>query len=504
MSEATVTERTADEPRALETLLQGFRRRALADEALRWSLRAVIAAGAWGIVLSVAARIWPIERAAQIWDAGAVALVLSALIGWVRSRPDLAHVARTADARLGLAERLASALAFAGDPAELPAMLRADALARASARRPGDAYPAGRHRPSALVAGTSALALIVLASLSNPMDSVLAKRRADQAAVNTITSQLKKTQEQLKAAEGSRPTDQQKAIDKALNDALKKLGAASSPRQALESLAALNDKLQSLDNPSTAGQAAGAAAAGAALGTSPAGEALGGALSAGQLAVAADQAKQLATALSGLTPDQRTQLAQALADAATSAGDTPLGNALAQGGAALSAGDVGGAQQALNQAAGAMSSLAQQQAGEQSLGQAQAALQQSLQQANQAASQGSQGQGQGQGSGNGSGSGGAGTGSGVGSGGGSGGSGSAGSPSEKVYVPKTGAAPGTEPLPAGPLGPGQTVPQTGYQSVLGSYSQVELNALNQTVLPPSERDLVQQYFAGLDQQGTKP
>ncbi len=71
-------------------------------------------------------------------------------------------------------------------------------------------------------------------------------------------------------------------------------------------------------------------------------------------------------------------------------------------------------------------------------------------------------------------------------------------------MPKTGAAPGTKPLPAGPLGPGQTVPQTGYQSVLGSYSQVELNALNQTVLPPSERDLVQQYFAGLDQQGTKP
>jgi len=36
------------------------------------------------------------------------------------------------------------------------------------------------------------------------------------------------------------------------------------------------------------------------------------------------------------------------------------------------------------------------------------------------------------------------------------------------------------------------------------YRGVELNALNQTVLPPSERDLVQQYFAGLDQQGPTP
>jgi hypothetical protein len=77
-------------------------------------------------------------------------------------------------------------------------------------------------------------------------------------------------------------------------------------------------------------------------------------------------------------------------------------------------------------------------------------------------------------------------------------------PNEKVYVPKTGAAPGTQPLPAGPLGPGQSVAQTGYQSVIGSYAHVELNALDQTVLPPSERDLVQQYFAGLDQQGPTP
>ena len=73
-----------------------------------------------------------------------------------------------------------------------------------------------------------------------------------------------------------------------------------------------------------------------------------------------------------------------------------------------------------------------------------------------------------------------------------------------IYVPEDRRCAGHPALAGGPLGPGQTVAQTGYQSVLGSYSQVELNALNQTVLPPSERDLVQQYFAGLDQQGPTP
>ncbi|HMC08954.1 MAG TPA: hypothetical protein VKL22_06525, partial [Actinomycetota bacterium] len=99
-----------------------------------------------------------------------------------------------------------------------------------------------------------------------------------------------------------------------------------------------------------------------------------------------------------------------------------------------------------------------------------------------------QGSGQGQGSGAGGGIGGTGTGGGVHE---------AGKPSDRVYVPGNGSAPGAQALPPGPLGPGRQVPQTGYQSVLGSYSRAELNALNQTVLPPSERELVQQYFAGL-------
>jgi len=545
-----------DRPLSVRGVLEGFRRRALADEALRWGLRATIGVCGWGAALLMASRIWPIGSVLALWGAGAAGIVAAAGVGWMRSRPDLGRVARTADARLGLAERLASAHAFAGasgaagaaapgagEAGGLPALLEADALAHAAGRQPGEAYPIRRHRPSVLIAGSSALALVVLAFLPNPMDAVVAQRRADQATVKDITSQVRKQEEAVRAAAGTHPSDQQKAIDAALNDALKKLASAGSPKDALQDLAALSDKLQSLDNPSTSGQVAGASSAGTALGATPAGKALGGSLSSGQLAAAAEHARQLANALAGLTPDQRRQLAQALGDAANSAGDSPLGGALSQAAGSLSAGDVGGAQQSLNKASGALSNLAQQQAGEQSLAQAQAAVQQALAQANQAAAQGqtsqnqAQGQGQGKGSGSGSGSGsgngsggagggagsGSGSGSGIGSGSGSGsGSGGSGSgagngsgggggsggtaapPNEKVYVPKTGIAPGTQPLPAGPLGPGQSVPQTGYQSVIGSYAHVELNALDQTVLPPSERDLVQQYFAGLDQQGPTP
>src|ERR1700716_840147 len=103
-----------DRPGAVQTVLEGFRRRALADEALRWGLRAAVGVCSWGIVLLIASRIWPIATALTIWGAGAAGVVAGAGVGWMRGRPDLGRVARTTDARLGLAERLASALAFAG------------------------------------------------------------------------------------------------------------------------------------------------------------------------------------------------------------------------------------------------------------------------------------------------------------------------------------------------------------------------------------------------------
>ena len=192
-------------PLSVEEVLEGFRRRALADEALRWGLRAAIGICGWGIALLIASRIWPIASALAIWGAGAAGLVAAAGVGWMRNRPDLGRVARTADARLGLAERLASAHAFAavaangrpgtGEPGELPALLEADALAHTAGRHPGEAYPIRRHRPSALIAGSSALALVVLAFLPNPMDAVVAQRRADQATVKDITSQLRRQEE---------------------------------------------------------------------------------------------------------------------------------------------------------------------------------------------------------------------------------------------------------------------------------------------------------------------
>ena len=55
---------------ALHTVLAGFRRRAIADEALRWSLRAAIAVCGWGLVMLIVSRIWPIAGAVGIWTAG--------------------------------------------------------------------------------------------------------------------------------------------------------------------------------------------------------------------------------------------------------------------------------------------------------------------------------------------------------------------------------------------------------------------------------------------------
>jgi hypothetical protein len=541
-----------DEAAALESLLVPLRRRALADRGLRSGLFAAAAIGAWGVVILIAARIWPFATAPAAWGLGAAALAVGAGVWWARRRPTLMAVARTTDARLGLAERLASALAFAGAPGELPALLRADALSRARSLRPADAFPAGAHKRRALIAGAAVLAMGVLAVVPNHENTVLAQRQADQATVRSIRSEIARQARAVQAAAGTHPTAQAKALETALNAAVKQLGAASSPAQAQQVLAQLNDQLQSLDDPAVAGQVAAAAAAGNALSSSPAGQGLASALSSSNLAAAAAQAQALGSALSGLSPSQRAQLAQALGAAAASAQDTALGSSLSQAAGALSSGNTAGARQALSRAAGTLSALASKQALEQALGQAQSATQQAQQQAARASQGSGSGQGQGSGSGQGQGSGsgqgqgsgsgqgqgsgsgqgqgsgsgqgqgsgsgqGQGSGSGQGQGSGSGSSGglgtgngglsgpraAAGNPSGNVYVPVRSSVAGG-PLPVGPLGPGQQVPQTSYQAVLGNYQQVELNALNSTVLAPAERTLVQQYFAGLDQQASAP
>ncbi|MGH9074425.1 MAG: hypothetical protein ACRDZQ_09965, partial [Acidimicrobiales bacterium] len=147
----------------LAMVLRRLRRRALLDSGLVWGLRGTGAAATVAVAVLVWSRLRPEPHAALALAAAVLAAALVALAGWARTRPDLTRVARVADARLGLDERLATALAFASDPGELPARLLDDAGARSADLPPGRAFPLRRHRRLGLVA---AAAVVVAAGLA--------------------------------------------------------------------------------------------------------------------------------------------------------------------------------------------------------------------------------------------------------------------------------------------------------------------------------------------------
>jgi hypothetical protein len=133
---------------------------------------------------------------------GACALAGGA-VGWVLHRPSASEVARVADCRLGLKERLASAVFFAEAPLQLDhsglhQRLQADAVERALEHRPGEAFPLQRHSRRAFAAFSAVAVLATLAFTPNPEAATLARRSADHAVVSearrTVASAQRKTQ----------------------------------------------------------------------------------------------------------------------------------------------------------------------------------------------------------------------------------------------------------------------------------------------------------------------
>jgi hypothetical protein len=244
--------------------------------------------------------------------------------------------------------------------------------------------------------------------------------------------------------------------------------------------------------------------------------------------------RDLASQLQTLTPQQRDELAKALATAAQHAQDPAMASSMQRASQALAGGDTSAAGLAMSELAGQLDALQQQMSNDQEIAAAinglEAARSGLAAQADRDASQSAQagaagsptagasgsgnaqasgsGNGNGNGSGNGSGSGsgsgnGSGSGSGTGNGGSGGvgngsgsGSGSAAKPTEKLYVPGR-PVPGQAENEPTPLGPGQDVPLTPYTQVVQSYQQAALDATNQTLIPVSARDLIRLYFSSL-------
>ena len=377
-----------DQPRVgdLDHVLIPLYRRALGDSAVRWGLLAVAGWAAAVSVLLAWSKLSPTSDVALI---AAVLGVVAALVAggsWTLRRPSVVEVARVADARLDLSERLGSALFYAHAPGAMEARLRADAVGAASRFRPAQAFPLRRHRHLLAVALTIALVAVLLAVTPNPQAASLARQAADRQA----TAQARKVVVTARQKLGHPSSPEGQKIAAALQSALSQLAKAGSPLASLVALSNLSRQLTQLDNSSGEANQAADAAASDALAGAAAAQRLASDLASGNLKAAAAGLSALAAGLSALSPAQRKALAEALAKAAVAAGNKsgtgagtssglgsnePFAGGLARASSALSAGHLGTAGQALKSAASGAAAAAASVSLQQQLAADQAAVQ---------------------------------------------------------------------------------------------------------------------------------
>jgi len=517
----------------LEGFINQLRRSAARARALRYLQHAVLVAAGWVVAVLIISRVVPMEAALKIAAAGLPVPFAAAVLAWAINRPTPSVLARIADIRLDLKERLSTAWERRSLSAPLDGWQRQDALDVAGGRSMAAAFPLRVHRGEASLAAVLAMFAIGLLVVPNPMDQVLAKHRADQVSQARAAAALQRAKEQVAAQLKTSPVDAQ--IEKILKDAQARIQKAPSPRKALEAISPAEDQLARIPDPGTPALASSVQNLASALSGTSAGQAAAQAISKSP-AQGAQALKDLGSQLKNLTPAQRDQLAKALAQASAQAHSPQVSSSLKNAAQALQAGDNGAAQQALNEAANQLQSLDQAQQNDQAVASAISALeaaraelaQQADRDAGQTAGTGpsasgspgatasgsgagsgngndnGNGSGTGTGNGNANGSGnGSGSGSGTGNHGSGSGSGTGAQATEKIFVPAP-LVPGQSEDQPTPLGPGQDVPLSPYSQVITAYQKAALDVIDRSLVPGSEKDLVREYFSSLGDSGAAP
>ena len=529
----------------LVMVLRPWRRQLLLQQGTHWTARGLVTGIVLACLVQLISRLVP-WAGALYWAAGIALLsILLALGAALWYRPTFATTARRVDRKLTLHDRLSTAWELREEVSPLATLQRRDALQQLQTHTPGNALSLRPHRPVLITMSIVLLALVLLLILPNPMDSVLRQQAAFQ---NTLTKQIahiEQTRKQLLHQPGVTP-QQQKQIDKILNQLEQKLQQAKNNTQAQQALADAQAQLNQLRNPNTANRIQGHNAASAALqsSSSPTASAIGQALNNNDPKQLANALKNLGSQVSKMTPAQRSQLAQQLEQAANQAGQNPkLSAALHQ----LAKSVANGSQSDINDAVNAVQDAGQQDANDASQNAAISKAQQGVQQAanlvaaandgsnpqsqaqqsqNQGQSgqqeqgqQGQQGQGKGQGQGQGQGKGqgqgqgqgqsqGQGQGQGKGSSGGSGHGNGAGNNAssqsgkqEQVTVPgQIGSGTSVQNQNPGNNGVVQGGSSVPYSQVVQQYNQAAHDAIDNSSIPDSQKDLVHGYFNSLEGQ----
>jgi low affinity Fe/Cu permease len=348
-------------PMELHAYVRRWGRRLRLAESVAWAPWGAAAGLGVGLLLALAARLWPFALAEQlaVWAGLLVfcGIAMMLVIVWLRPR-GLLWLARVFDRRFELAERLSTAAEIAtGRLHAASAMAEAqladtlDAVRHAEPRRslplraPGWAV-------RALVMAT--VALVLLLSLPNSQEIVLLQQAAVQAAIEERIEQLEAVKEQVAEIEGLTEAERE-ALLQALEEAIAGLEEGrATPEEALAALSEAEQKLAELREPGAAGLQEGLKRAGEQVADSELTRDLAEALAEGDYGTAAEALAEYGDEIGEtLTREGELDLAEQLAEAAEALAesDPDLAEQLARAAEAIEAGDIAQAQEALKASA---------------------------------------------------------------------------------------------------------------------------------------------------------
>jgi hypothetical protein len=384
--------------------LAGFIRawsvRARWQAGLRWLFLGLACGLGIALALAVAARLAPLISlprliAISILAASSGAGVALA-IPWARgARRSTLSWAREFDRRLGLKERLSTALeARAGtlnvSNDTIRRLQSADALDRASGVDARRALPLRVSRRDAAIAGLIGLGLALALALPNPQQTVLAEREQFREAARSEAAKIAEIEKAIEDSPFLNDAQKQSALD-ALDQARRNLeDANATPEQALAALNEAQARLDALQNDANPAAREDLRRAGQTLTPDELTRQMAESLAQGDFQKAAEQMRQL-TSKNGQTLSEAEQqrVANQLDEMAreVQSSDPQLASQLRQAAQDLRQGKADSAQQQLNQAADSLERSSQAEASENALESAEQAAADARQRVAEAAGQ---------------------------------------------------------------------------------------------------------------------
>lgn len=330
-------------------------------ESLSWGPWGAAVGLGLGLLLALTARLWPLL---VVWQLAVLAgvlvpigVTLALLIVWLRPRA-LLHRARVFDRRLGLAERLATAVEIGtGRLRATPVMAEAQLADALDAARCTDAralLPLRASRWALLALGVLAVALTASLWLPNPQEDVLLQQAAIREAVEEQIEDLEAVKEEIAETEGLTEAERE-ALLQALEEAISGLEEGeATPEEALAALSEAEQALAELQDPGAAQLQSGLERAAEGMEDSELTKDIAEALAEGDYEAAAEALAAYSTEVGEqLTREEELELARELAEAAEElAGiDPDLAEQLAEAAEAIETGDIAEAREAIEAAA---------------------------------------------------------------------------------------------------------------------------------------------------------